>query len=144
VVEKSTTFFLFVLLHGYLSDEDMAEKKDTTTNLPPSYVIPSDNKELQFFSQKFKFDMMEQVVGTIAFAVEHNLSLVEVFQFKNSDFVITLSEKDYLNNLDNIYSYYIEKEAYEYCPRIVKLQKILQEKSVKNTDENQIRRTQRS
>ena len=119
----------------------MAEKKDTTTNLPPSYVIPSDNKELQFFSQKFKFDMMEQVVGTIAFAVEHNLPLVEVFQFKNSDFVITLSEKDYLNNLDNIYSYYIEKEAYEYCPRVIKLQKTLQEKSVKNTDENQTHRT---
>ena len=107
------------------------------STLPPPYVIPSDNKELQSFSQKYKFDMMEQVVGTIAFAVEHSLPLVEVFQFKNSDFVITLSEKDYLTNLDNIYSYYIEKEAYEYCPRVVRLQKTLKEKSEKNTDENQ-------
>ena len=108
---------------------------------PPTYMLPSENKELQTFSQKFKLEMMEQVIGAIEFAVEHSLPLIEVFQFKNSDFVITLSEKDYLTNLDNIYSYYIEKEAYEYCPRIVRLQKTLQEKSVKNTDENQTHRT---
>jgi len=109
-------------------------------NLPPLYVIPSDNKELQFFAKKFKFDMMEQVINTITFAVEHNLPFIEVFQFKNSDFVITLSEKDYLTNLDNVYSYYIGREAYEYCPRIVQLQKILKEKSIKNTDEKQTHR----
>ena len=90
----------------------MAEKNNTN-NSPPLYVIPSNNKELQFFSKKFKFNMMEQVVDTISFPIEHDLSFIEVFQFKNSDFVITLSEKDYLNNLDNIYSHYIETEAYE-------------------------------
>ena len=104
---------------------------------PPTYMLPSENKELQTFSQKFKLEMMEQVIGAIEFAVEHSLPLIEVFQFKNSDFVITLSEKDYLTNLDNVYSYYMEKEAYEYCPRVVKLQKTIKEKSVQNTDENQ-------
>ncbi len=138
MVEKSTTFFLFVRLCRYLFNEDMVEKNNK--NIPTLYVIPSDNKELQFFSKKFKFDMMEQVINMIAFAIEHNLPLVEVFQFKNSDFVITLSERDYLTNLNNIYSYYVEKEAYEYCPKVVKLQKILKEKSVINTDENQTNR----
>ena len=107
---------------------------------PPLYVLPSENKELQTFSQKFKIDMMEQVIGAIEFAVEHNLPLIEVFQFKNSDFVITLSEKDYLTNLDNVYAYYMEKEAYEFCPRVVRLQKTIKEKSVPNTDENQTHR----
>ena len=107
---------------------------------PPLYVLPSENKELQTFSQKFKLDMMQQIVGVIEFAIEHNLPLIEVFQFKNSDFVITLSEKDYLTNLDNVYSYYMEKEVYEYCPRIVRLQKTIKEKSVQNTDENQTHR----
>ena len=107
---------------------------------PPLYVLPSENKELQTFSQKFKLDMMQQIVGVIEFAIEHNLPFIEVFQFKNSDFVITLSEKDYLTNLDNVYSYYMEKEVYEYCPRIVRLQKTIKEKSVQNTDENQTHR----
>ena len=119
----------------------MAIKKNSSSkdnSLPTQYVLPSDNKELQSFSQKFKFDMMEQVIGIIEFAVEHNLPIIEVFQFKNSDFVITLSEKDYLTNLDNIYSYYMEKEVYECCPRIVRLRKtLLKEKSDKNTDEKQ-------
>ena len=141
MAEKSATFFLFVRLHLYLLNEDMAEKNNKI-NSPPLYVIPSDNKELQSFSKEFKLDMMEQIVGTISFAVEHNLPIIEVFQFKNSDFIITLSEKDYLTNLNNIYTYYLLKEAYEYCPRIVKLQTTLKQKSEKNTDENQTHRIQ--
>lgn len=86
--------------------------------------------------------MMEQVVGIIEFAIEKNLPMVEVFQFKNSDFVITLSEKDYLTNLDNIYAYYMQREAYEHCARVVRLRKTLQEKSLpNNTDEKQKHRT---
>ena len=115
--------------------------KNNTNSLPPLYVLPSENKDLQSFSQKFKVDMMEQVVGIIEFAVEHDLPIIEVFQFKNSDFVITLSEKDYLTNLDNIYTYYMQKEEYENCPKVVRLRKTLQEKSSrKNTDEKQTHR----
>jgi hypothetical protein len=110
--------------------------KDT----PPIYVLPSENKDLQSFSQKFKIDMMEQVIGTIEFAISHDLPLIEVFQFKNSNFVITLAEKDYLTNLENIYSYYMKHEEYENCSRIVRLQKTLKEKSVKSTDENKTHR----
>ncbi len=109
---------------------------NNTNNSLSLYILPSDNKELQFFSQKFKTEMMEQVVNVIEFAVENSLPFVEVFQFKNSDFVITLSEKDYSTNLENIYSYYMKNESYEYCPRIVRLRKTLMEKSVKPTDEN--------
>jgi hypothetical protein len=117
----------------------MAAKQDTK-GTPPLYVLPSDNKDLQSFSQKFKVDMMEQIVGIIEFAVENDLPLIEVFQFKNSDFVITLSEKDYLTNLENIYSYYMKNEKYEHCSRVVKLQKTLKEKSVIPTDENKTHR----
>ena len=119
--------------------------KNNTNSLPPLYVLPSENKDLQSFSQKFKVDMMEQVVGIIEFAVERHLPIIEVFQFKNSDFVITLSEKDYLTNLDNIYTYYMQREEYENCPRVVRLRKTLQEKSSqKNTDEKQTHRIKRN
>ena len=112
--------------------------KDNTDSLPPIYVLPSENKELQFFSKKFKVDMMEQVVKAIEFAVEHRLPFIEVFQFKNSDFVITLSERDYLNNLENIYKYFLEKEVYEYCPRVVQLQKTIKNTTFSNiNDEKQ-------
>lgn len=101
-----------------------------TNNLPPIYVLPSDNKELQKISQKCKVEMMEQVVNSIEFAINNELELVEVFQFKNSDFVITLAEKDYLANLTNIYDYYMKRELYENCSRVVTLRKSLAEKFV--------------
>lgn len=117
----------------------MAANKQTTQT-PPLYILPSDNKDLQSFSQKFKVDMMEQVVGMIEFAVDNDLPLVEIFQFKNSDFVITLSEKDYLPNIENIYAYYMKNENYEHCSRVVRLQKTLKEKSTLHTDENETHR----
>lgn len=107
------------------------EKND---NQPTHYILPSDNKELILLCRQFKIDMMEQIVGSIEYAIKNSLPLVEVFQFKNSEFVITLSEKDYLTNMENIYDYYMKSEAYEYCPRVVRLQKTIKEKSTK-TDE---------
>jgi len=104
--------------------------KKSTQKSPPHYILPTDNDELQTFSRKFKIDMMEQAVASIEFAFNNKLPLVEVFQFKDSDFVITISEKDYLPNLENIYSFYVKNESYEKCSRVVTLQKTLKEKSV--------------
>lgn len=101
------------------------------------YILPSDNTELQSFSRNFKTNMMEHIVNSIENAIEERLPFVEVFQFKNSDFVITLSNKDYLTNLENIFLYFLEHENYEYCDKLVRLQKTIKEKSVVNTDEKE-------
>ena len=108
----------------------MAVKKKIT-NPFVEYILPSENIELQSFIKKFKIEMMEQVVASIEHAIKNQLPLIEVFQFKNSDFVITLSEKDYLTNLENIFSYYMQQETYEYCPRVLRLQTTIKEKSNK-------------
>ena len=112
----------------------MDEKSIT---IPPKYILPADSQEQSAFVKKYKLDVMEQVLTAIEIGVSNNFPGVEVFQFKNSDFVITVSAKDYLSNLDNIYDYYIKEEAYEYCPRVVKLQKKLKEKYPKPTNEKQ-------
>lgn len=104
----------------------MDEKSIT---IPPKYILPSDNADQLAFVKKYKLDMMEQVLNSIEIGVSNNLPGVEVFQFKNSDFVITVASKDYLSNLDNIYDYYMKEEAYEYCPRVVSLKKLLQNKN---------------
>jgi len=85
------------------------------------YVLPSDNKELQSFISKYKVDMTEQVVSSIEFGIKHKLPIIEVFQFKGSKFVVTVSPKEYDLNLETIYKYYLDSERYELCPRVVKL-----------------------
>jgi hypothetical protein len=89
------------------------------------YILPSNNIELVEFIEKNKSDMTEHTVKAIEYALNHKLPLVEIFQFKNSNFVITLTEKDFKPNLEIIYKYYLELEKYEYCNRVVKLQKLL-------------------
>lgn len=83
--------------------------------------------------------MMEHVLDSIECAVIQKLPIVEVFQFKNSGFVITLSDEDYLTNLDNLYIYFLEHEKYENCERLIRLQKTIKEKSESKPDEKKKR-----
>jgi hypothetical protein len=119
---------------------NMADNRNHT-DLPPHYILPSDNKELSKFSKKFKADMMRQVVKLIDFAIKNDLPLIEIFQFKNSDFVITLTPKDYSSNVNNIYKYFMDNEIYEYCPEVIRLQEKLKEGFFKPTDENKTQPT---
>ena len=113
--------------------------KKNNTIVAESYILPSGDNELRSFSQQYKVDMMEQVVSSIEAAVSNKFPAIEVFQFKNSEYVITLLAKDFLSNLDNIYEYYMSHEVYEFCPRVIQLQKTLKETSIKTTDEKQKR-----
>jgi|ERR1039458_7880158 hypothetical protein len=114
----------------------MAKEKNISFE---KYILPSRHSELELFSRQFKTDMMEHVLNSIEIAVSQNLPLVEVFQFKNSDFVITLSDRDYLTNLENIFTHFLEREKYEHCDRLVRLQKTLKEKVESNNDEKENR-----
>ena len=91
----------------------------------PQYILPSDNSELASFVKEYKIDMMSHVIKSIEYAIENNTPLAEVFQFKNSEFVITINKKDYLTNLNNIYEYFLQNEVYEYCDKIVRLRDII-------------------
>ena len=104
----------------------MIKKKNKLSVI--NYVLPSNNSELESFAINNKLKLMEQIVQSIEYAVDNNLSDIEGFQFKNSDFIITISEKDYLINIDNIFNHYMQCEAYEYCPRIIKLKETIKEK----------------
>jgi hypothetical protein len=106
-----------------------------TTQYTP-YVLPSGFDEMDSFIEKNKDVMTEQVVSSIEYALEKHIDIIEVFTFKDSNFVITLSYENFNQNLNNVYSYYIRAEKYEYCTRIKKLQLKLNTISYKlNTNE---------
>lgn len=100
-------------------------KKMKYENTP--YVLPANNKELQSFVDKYKVDMTEQVVSSIEFAMKHKLPLIEVFQFKDSKFVVTVTPTEFDINLEAIYKFYLETEQYELCKRVAKLRNQLKE-----------------
>lgn len=98
----------------------MAKKPLPVTYKP--YMLPSDFSEMDTFIEKNKTVMTEQVVSSIEYAIEKKLEIVEVFKFKKSDFVITLSHDTFKQNLENVYNYYILIEKYELCTRIKKIE----------------------
>jgi len=98
----------------------MAKRK---TPIPENetYILPSSNEEMEKFIEKFRIDMTEHIVSSIEFAIDNKSPIIEVFQFKNSDYVITIAEKDYDLNLTHIHDLYNKFKLYELCPRIEKI-----------------------
>jgi hypothetical protein len=99
----------------------MAIRTKTSSRENDPYVLPSDNGSLKEFIFKYKIDMTQRVVATIEYAIKHRLPIIEVFQFKGSKFVATISPDEFDINLESIYNYYIQTERYELCEKIVKL-----------------------
>jgi len=102
------------------------KKIEVSENEP--YLLPSTNDEMREFISKFRVDMMEHVISSIKFAHKNNLNLVEVFQFNNTSFVVTICEREYIPNLIHISNFYKKNEIYELCPRVDELHKLLKYK----------------
>jgi len=107
----SLFFFFGMLFDIYIG---MPKKAFTYKN----YVLPADFLEMKNFIENNKVHMTERVVSSIEYALEKKLKFIEVFSFKNSDFVITLPLENFKENLENVYNYYIETEQYELCSRV--------------------------
>lgn len=73
--------------------------------------------------------MMEHIVASIKFAVENKLPIVEVFQFTDSPFVVTIAEKEFASNLEHINKFYMQNEMYELCPKVEQLRKKITKKN---------------
>jgi len=99
------------------------------------YVLPSNFDEMERFIESHKIEMTEQVVSSIEYALNKKLSFVEVFSFKNSDFVITIPIESFKENLNNVFNYYIHTENYELCARIKFVEKLLENTLKKNLHE---------
>lgn len=93
------------------------------------YILPSLSEEMRSFVEKFRVDMMEHVVSSIKFAVENKMPIVEVFQFKNSPFVVTITDREFISNLEHINKFYMDNEIYELCPRVEQLRKVITKKN---------------
>jgi hypothetical protein len=74
---------------------------------------------METYIKKNKVKLTEQVIDSVEYAIDNNLSSIEVFKFQKSDFVVMLEYESYIENLDNILKFYIQEELYELCGRIV-------------------------
>lgn len=83
--------------------------------------LPSNNKEMEDYVLSNRLEINEKILDNIEFALKNKLGGVEMFCFKNSNFVVVLNRKDFKESLQNIYEFSMSKEKFEVCIRVKKL-----------------------
>ena len=62
-------------------------------------TLPSDYDEMESYIQKNKVKLMEQIVLSVQYALDNEYPSVEVFTFKNSDFIVILTQSEFKDNI---------------------------------------------
>jgi hypothetical protein len=94
-----------------------------------SKTLPANFDIMDQFVSKNKTELTEQVISSIEYAINNDLTDIEVFNFQDTEFIVILNVSNFKENLENIYNYYISTEQYEFCDRVIKLQKILNQEN---------------
>jgi hypothetical protein len=96
--------------------------------------LPFEYDEMESFIQTYKDKLMEQIVLSVQYALDNDYPTVEVFSFKNSDFIVILTQSEFKDNIDNVFEYYVNTEQYEFCSRLVKLKKQIEQHEQKQQE----------
>jgi hypothetical protein len=97
-------------------------------------TLPSDYEEMEIFIKNNKVKLTEQIVLSVQYALINGFSSVEVFNFEDSDFIVILDQSTFKDNIDNVFEYYIKTEQYEFCDRLVKLKKQIEQHEQKQQE----------
>jgi hypothetical protein len=92
------------------------------------FELPSDNDKLEDFIKKNKNKMVLHSIKMLEYAVRTNLEFVEIFRFKNSNFIVTISKEEYKENVEFIFEQLLKDENYEFCDFTIKLKDKIYEK----------------
>ena len=87
-------------------------------------IISSDNKKLAEDLKKNKHIYMDQVYNCFVAELSNPKSTprkIKVFKFKDTELQVIIKSANYLANLENILTYYINQEDYEKCSTVNKI-----------------------
>jgi hypothetical protein len=77
--------------------------------------LPSNNDEMEKYLDEHRKEINETMVDSIDYAVRKRMSTIEVFKFKNSNFIVVVNRKDFKENLENIFNFSLNHEHFEVC-----------------------------
>lgn len=98
------------------------KKSNSDLKFPNKVVeLPSNNDAMEKYVMDNRLEINTKIVDSIEYAMNNKLGLIELFTFKNSNFVVVLHRKDFKETLENIYEFSVGKEKFEICAKIKKL-----------------------
>ena len=83
--------------------------------------LPSNNDEMEKYLDKNRSEINLKMVESISYAIKHRMSAIEVFSFKNSNFVVIMNYRDFKENLQNILDFSLKKDDYVTCLKVRKV-----------------------
>jgi hypothetical protein len=117
-----------------------SQKKEKSTKKPKRsykarkkypFELPSEYDLLDDYLQTHKTELTQMTLNRIEYAMKNELDSIELFKFSDSDFVVTLKEDDFYDNVKNICNFYMESEKYELCSYAFKIKNNVEKKYVK-------------
>ena len=101
--------------------ENKTKNKKRSRKILKGFSLPSGFCRLETIIVNKKKELMIRVLDSIEFAINNGLTSVDVFEFDKTNYVVSLDESKFSENLNNIMSYCIENEYFEECNRIKKI-----------------------
>lgn len=103
----------------------MNGNKKSIVTVTKSFRMPSDFKLMDAYIGQNKDQMMEHIITMIEKGIKTNAPVIELFHFEGTNYCVTLIPREYRENLENIYKYYIQTEKYELCKRLKTVESLL-------------------
>ena len=79
--------------------------------------LPASNAEMEKYLEIHRKEINLRVVENIDYGIKMRLSAVEIFSFKNSNFVVLMNRKDFKENLQNIIDFSLKNQDFDVCKK---------------------------
>lgn len=92
--------------------------------------LPSKNDEMEKYLDIHRKEINAGVLNNIEYAIKNRMAAVEIFSFKNSNFVVIMNRKDFKENLQNVIDFSMKNHDYEVCEKAKKVMQRLDRLSI--------------
>jgi hypothetical protein len=99
------------------------QKKSDKVSGPKYEVVelPCDNSDMEKYVLENRKEINKKIVNTIDYAIAKRLGVVELFCFKNSNFIVVLQRKDFKESLETVFESSMNNQQFEVCAKIKKI-----------------------
>jgi hypothetical protein len=100
--------------------------KKPTSKVKEGYEVielPATNEEMERYLDVHRKEINFRMLNNIEYAIRRRMSAVEIFSFKNSNFIVLMNRRDFKENIQNILDFSMKQDDYKTC---VKARKVME------------------
>jgi hypothetical protein len=106
----------------------MAKKLVKQKKVTTVMELPCDFDVMDGYISTHKTELYVNILQRIKHAVRYNMKSIDVLSFKDSDYIITVKQPDFYDNICHIYDQLLSNEKYEHCDEALKLKQKIEQK----------------